>query len=432
MRCYKEKLKQAFFLSLDIFSVFLLPFLLIYLLIRILNNKDEFKRLGEKFGFTKYAFKDKSKNIIWLHAASVGETIALFNITQKLLLNYNILFTTATLSSAQLVKEYFKDAITQNNLIHQSNILDIPWCLHLFLKRWPVKLAISCESEIWPIRILKLHKNHIAQIIVNATMSEKSFKHWQLLPTQFIFTKLNLVLCQNQLIMQKYRALGALKVKVTGNLKAESRPYIKDYELLAQAKQFKRKFLAAISTHAGEEKLILQIYKKLKSLDANLGLILVPRHIERIASIIKMIDEFDFSYMRKTCLTMEEFKNIDILLGDTIGDIGFFLELSYVAFIGKSIYEAQSGGHNPIEAIMMNVPVVSGDKIHNFKDIYASLERDKAVKLVKNEEELEHILYELTSHRALHVNLCKNAFKSLQQMQGAVNLTYKYLQQYLP
>lgn len=437
MLCCTEKSK-SFLLFYNIFSLFLLPVFLVYLLLRVAQNKEEIRRLGERFGFSRLYFKQKDKPIIWLHAASIGESIALFNIVQKLLdeCNYNILFTTGTVTSANLVQDYFAKPIATGVLIHQYNILDLGCSLALFFKHWNIKLAISCESEIWPFRILKLHNKAIPQIIVNATMSEKSFSSWQNIPNiaNFIFSKLNLVLCQNNESKEKYIRLGAPRVIVTGNLKAETEPQIRNKKLFNEVKNVLQNqiFLSAISTHKGEEEIILRIYQKLKFCCKNLRLILIPRHIDRCPIIAQKIGQYNFTYVLKTAIDKcaDDAKNKDIILGDTIGDIGFFLSLSDIAFIGKSIGDDE-GGHNPIEAAMIGVPIISGYKISNFRQIYNSLEKNNAVLMVKNEEELYNNLENLLTNADLRELLVQNAFKTVKNMQGAVKHSYNLLKPYL-
>lgn len=442
MLCCAEKSK-SFFLLLFLFlfnicSLFFLPIFLVYLLWRVAKNKEELHRLGERFGFSRSQFKYRDRPTIWLHASSIGESIALFNIIQKLLndSNYNILVTTGTVTSANLVQDYFSRQIYRGVLVHQYNILDLDWSLALFLKHWNIKLAICCESEIWPFRILKLYNKNISQIIVNATMSQKTFVSWQRIPNiaKFIFNKLNLVLCQNQESKEKYIKLGVARAMVAGNLKAEAKPQIRDKKLFNEVKKIlqNQRFVAAISTHKGEEEIILRIYQKLKFHYKDLGLILVPRHIDRCSFIVEKIKQYNFTYACKSTIDKcpNDANNIDIILGNTIGDMGFFLSLSDIAFIGKSI-GVDEGGHNPIEAAMMGVPIVSGYKVGNFKQIYNILKQNNAAIIVKNEEELYNNLQNLLTNIDLKNQLVQNAFKAIKNMQGAVEYSYNLLKPYL-
>lgn len=441
MLCYIQK--HNFFIYLFVFfinflSFLFLPLFLLYLWIRSKKGKEEFNRLGERFGFTKEKFTIKSKPTIWLHAASVGESVALLNLTQRMLdnKNYNILFTTGTVTSAKLIKATFYEAIDKGFLIHQYNIFDFGWCLNKFIKYWNVKLAINCESELWPNKIFILSLKKIPQIVVNATMSENSFKSWRKFSklTNILFSKINLILTQNQNSLQKYRSLGAKQIIVTGNLKSEAKPYIKEENLLAKLQEITkdRIFISAISTHNGEDELILEIYNNLKKIYNNLGLILIPRHIERSKAIIEHINSYKFTYIRKTGLVNEPelAEKIEIIIGDTIGEIGFFLSLTNIAFIGKSLAKI-GGGHNPIEPILMNVPVISGNKINNFLQIYEKLQKTEACIIVDNEIGLFDAIKLLLDNSDVKEKIIKNAHNTIKNMQGTVELSYNLLQPYL-
>lgn len=413
------------------------PIILIYLAWRSYKSTEQTIRIKERFGFSsKKLFKDDKDRVIWLHAASVGETAALSSIITTILSESksNILVTTATVTACELLHKRFGRAIQSGRLAHQYTVLDIPWAVNRFLNRWRPELFLVCESEIWPIRILELSRRGIPQIIVSATLSKKSAKNWCKVPilSRIIFSRFSLVLCQNADIEARYLALGAKNTYVTGNLKADIGVSPDESTLNILKSIFaKRVVFAAVSTHDGEEKILLESYRKLRQKQPNLAMILVPRHPQRFEKVAELIKQEGFNFIRKTQLdTMPAKVNYDILLGDTIGDMGLYLTCASIVFIGKSLI-LPGGGHNPLEAAMLRKPIISGGYVGNFTEIYELLKQRDAILFADSASELcQHIEILLADHSAYR-QMTDRAENCVTELAGATAKTILALQPYI-
>lgn len=430
-------------LSLSIYQLLLFlvslvfsPLLLLYIYIRVQKGREQFSRLGERFGFgVKQTFSEPKEKTIWLHAASVGETLALAGVIETLLkeTNHNLLLTTTTITASEVLHKRFAEAIAAGRLIHQYNALDFPLVVNCFLNKWQPELSIVCESELWPGRILELSRRCIPQIIVNATMSAKSAKRWAKYPriSRAIFSKFAIILCRNSQIQDYYKSLGAQNTCVTGNLKAGLAVNIdpKGLQILQQL-FVGRLVLAAVSTHDAEEALLLEIYEKLRNIYSDLVLFLVPRHPERASQIAGLIEQTGFSFILKSKMEqVDTEQKIDIMLGDTIGDMGLYLSCANIVFIGKSLLA--KGGHNPLEAAMLKKPIISGCNIENFAEIYDSFQKNEAVLLVKNAKELHMGIIKLLAEPKLCQQMADNAAKCVENLTGATSKTFAAMQPYL-
>jgi len=389
-----------------------------YLLWRALHGKEEWVRRRERLGRSRHKHR-VSGPLIWMHAASVGETMALAPIIDHILAhNIHIILTTGTLASARLVETHF-----ENRLIHQYAPLDLPAALRRFLNFWRPDLMIACESEIWPQRIEMLAARRIPQLILNAHLSSRSFKKWKKYRpiAEHIFSKLDYVLCQESRDFDYYRDLGAPMVAVCGNLKA-------DGVLLADPKQIDlykkslrdRPRWAAISTHDGEEMMAAQVHRLLRKHHPDLITLIVPRHIERADAIARDLNKAGFHVVRKSLNQLPQAQT-DILLGDTIGEMGIYLKLTEIAFVGKSMAggKTQGGGHNPLEPALTGVAILSGPNIENFKTTYQQFVDNKAAQLVNDATMLAGYVHHLLTHPHARQKMIAQASQTARKLSGA-------------
>lgn len=401
------------------------PFVPAYLSIRAAQGKEESRRKRERLG--KSSATRPHGPLIWLHAASVGETLALVPLINHILsIKINVLITTGTVTSANLVQNRFG-----SHVIHQYAPLDIQSAIRSFLDFWKPDLALICESEIWPLRIRALSKHKIPQIMVNAHMSEKSFQAWNKRPNlaKYIFGQIDVAIGQSQKDADQYHALGIKKVSVSGNLKADVAAF-EDKNLLAQYQQaiMDRPVWAAISTHDGEEKVAAIVHTALKKRLPNLLTIIVPRHPERADEILSMLKEKNLTVARRS-LDEVPLDKTDILLGDTIGEMGLFLRLSKVAFIGKSMTD--KGGHNPLEPALLGVPILTGPYFGNFQDVFDTFIEHKGAYIVKDATQLAVQVNMLLVSKKLRQNMIDVAYTTAVNMSGALEHTLKELYPFL-
>jgi len=390
-------------------SIAILPFIAIFLLVRLLKNKEDKKRIFERFGFSnKKTFNDQP---IWIHAVSVGETNSALVLVEDLLKsspNLTILFTTTTISSAKILQE--KIAKFNSKIVHQFLPVDSYFCVEKFLDYWQPKIGLFVESEIWPNLILSSTKRSIAIFLVNARISEKSCNKW-LIAKKFninIFDNFQKIFAQSRKDQEKIQSLTKNKVLYFGNLKSQAPELLFDQqkflELKKQIKQ--REILLCASTHRGEEELLLKIHDNLKKQFPNILTIILLRHPARSDEVIQLLDQKKFCQRSKNQSINDA---TEIYLADTLNELGIFYRLVDFAFIGGSLLPI--GGHNLYEAIKLNCAIITGKEIFNFTEIYDDLLRTDGCVMVKDSTELENVIRKFLSNKQLSKTYNDNANK---------------------
>ena len=200
---------------------------------------------------------------------------------------------------------------------------------------------------------------------------------------------------------------------------------VEKFEVNLDLKKENNKTFIAGSTHKGEDEIVLSVFKKLKEKDNNLKLWLAPRHITRTKDVEELIKQNGFSYNLYS--KNPSFENVDILLLDIMGELAKLYSAVDVAFIGGSFN--QTGGHNPLEAIIFNKPVISGPSIKNFRDIYSILTTNNAAFVVNSEEEFYNKLYKLLFDNDFYTEISKNTETIFNNQQGALNFVINKLKE---
>lgn len=369
-------------------STLFFPFIFLFLVIRLLKKKEDKNRFKERFGFASVQ-KPQDSQIIWIHAVSVGEVNSSFGLAEELLkfsVKNTILITTTTLTSAAIVQQRLPQF--KGRVIHQFLPIDITFCVKKFLKFWQPRAAIFMESEIWPNFIMQARKRGVLSFLINARMSEKSYKKW-LIARKFglnIFDFFAVIFLQKKEDELYFSKLSRSPVLFYGNLKSQAQiPAVDEEEVKNIKKQIgRRKFWLATNTHAGEEEIILKIHQKLKETYPNLLTILVPRHPNRADEIKQLMSDVNFA---QRSYNQPITKNTELYLADTLGEIGNFYALASFTFLGGSFVDV--GGHNPYEPVKLGCLVISGDKVFNAKEAFDLLERENCCVMVNSKEQLE-------------------------------------------
>ncbi len=395
------------------------------LALRAAKGKEDRARRLERFG---YPAADRPQGpLVWLHAASVGETLAVVPLMRELRRrDINVLLTTGTVTSAEIARFRLKDEV-----LHQYVPLDVKPAVRRFLDYWRPDVALSVESEIWPTTLMELHKRHIPQILVNARISDRSFERWQRHQSiaEALLGKLSLVIAQSDVDAERYRDLGAWPVIVSGNIKVDSDAPPCDPVVLDRYKQQidNRKSWAAISTFEGEEKIATMVHRALR---AHTGLlsVVVPRHPERSDEIEAMMVERGMKVARRT-RNDPITPDTDILLGDTIGEMGLYLRLAEIAFVGRSL--TAEGGQNPLEPAMLGCAVLSGPQVGNFRESYQRLVRNGNARIVRDAEMLAKAVHFLMTNDLARHKMIDAGMESMQEMRGALTATMKGLEPYI-
>jgi len=360
--------------------VILSPLIIIY---RIFNKKENPKRFLEKFSINK---KKRGKgNLIWFHCSSVGEFLSVIPLILKLEKMKNIkkiLVTTSTLSSSKIFEKYkFKKTS------HQFYPLDNIYIVKNFLNHWKPSTAIFAESEIWPTMISELKRREIKTVLINARMSEKSFKRWFAFKYfgKNILLKFDYIFPQNKETFLYFKKLGVKKLKFLGNLKFIS--FDNDEIKEVNKQNFKnRKILCSASTHNNEEEIFANLHIKYKKKVPNLITIIIPRHIERTDEISRMLEKKNLKFVRHTEKKVN-LKNCDIYIVDTYGISKSFYKISDIVFLGGSL--VSKGGQNPLEALRFGCNIIHGNHTFNFKDVYKMLEKERLSLKVSGSKDLE-------------------------------------------
>jgi len=322
---------------------------------RAAAGKEIPARLPEREGIT--SVPRPAGRLVWLHAASVGETMSILPVLHALAGQTNILLTTGTVTSAKLAQ-----ARLPENAIHQFVPLDVPGWVEAFLAHWRPDVAVFLESELWPNLLRGCDARNIPRLLLNARMSDKSARNWRRLPgtARALLGGFTTVLAQSAADAEKFRSLG-VAVQEWGNLKFFAAPLPVDEAALAtlQAQIPGRLWLAA-STHPGEEEFCAAAHEKLLPRFPNLTTIIVPRHPERGAAVSALCNNAPRRALGQPPVPGQ------IYVADTLGELGLFFRAAPFAFIGNSL--AGFGGHNIIEPALLARPVISGPHLENFEE----------------------------------------------------------------
>ena len=393
-----------------------------YVAWRATRGKEDRARRRERYGFS-----DRHRPpgpLIWFHAASVGETNAVAPLIESVLeQRISVILTTGTVTSARVAHDRLGDRI-----IHQYVPLDLKPAVSRFLNHWQPDLAIIAESEIWPMTILELGARRVPQVLVNGRLSDRSFASWSKRASlaEALFENLAHVVAQSETDAERFRALGARPVTVSGNLKADSFPPPAPEgaveTILAQIGNRKR--WAAISTHEGEEMIAAEVHQKLKTRYPGIFTVIVPRHPERATAVEAGLVSAGLRVALRS-RGDEVTPETDILLGDTIGEMGLYLRLTDIAFVGRSL--TARGGQNPLEPAMLGTAVLAGKDIQNFNDTYKMLIERGAARLVTDKDMLAGAVNFLLKNDSARKAMSEAGLKTVEEMRGSLSATLQAL-----
>jgi len=367
----------------------------IILIIRLIKKKEDFNRFKEKFCF--FSEKKIKGKLIWFHGASVGELQSIVPLVERLNQNKKIkqiLITSNTLSSSKIISN-----LKYKKVIHQFFPIDVNFLSNIFLNYWKPSVAFFIDSEVWPNMLINLKKNKTPAILINGRITNKSFKNWSIFLSfaKKIFSKFDLCLSSNNESQNYLRILGAKNIKYIGNLKY-SQSEQKIYEIKKNIRKFlkSKKVWCASSTHFDEENFCGLIHKKLKKKHQDLLTIIIPRHINRVSSIKRELENLDLiTHLDEPYSKID--KNTDIYIVNSYGKTKSFYNTCKNVFLGGSLIKR--GGQNPLEAARFGCNILHGKNISNFREIYKFLDKNKISHMVKNRVEFEKKLDFLLSKK---------------------------------
>lgn len=387
------------------------------------KGKEDSARLQERFGYASLARPEG--RLLWIHAASVGECNAALPLISALLTTYpalHVLLTSGTVTSAQLMATRLPE-----RAMHQFVPVDTPQAVERFMAHWQPDVALFIDSELWPNLIMATHASGAEMGLVNARMSEKSYKSWQFAKPLIcsLLEKFTLCFAQSKDDAQRLRGLGIADVQHIGNVKYDVPPLMCDEAALAQLRESigKRPVWVAASTHPGEEAMIAAVHQELTKNFPDILTIIVPRHAHRADEIVQALE--GFSVARRS-LQMPIFPETDIYLADTMGELGLFYRLAQVAFIGGSL--VPHGGQNPIEALLLECPVIMGPHMENFHTVAAMMDRDSACITIKDSPMLAGAVKRLLLHPEVRQELVEAGRKHAKAFSGSLAVIQAKLQ----
>lgn len=362
------------------------------------NGKEDVKRFNERIG--RPTMPRPEGKLIWLHGASVGESVSMLPLIQRILDTYpeaHIIVTTGTVTSADVMQKRLPE-----RAFHQFIPIDNPIFTTRFVRHWQPDVALWFESELWPAVLSSIKRKNIPLILINGRISNKSFKRWQ----QFDFICKELLNCftlclgQSEEDAYRLRVLGAQNSICLGNLKYAGLPLpideAKRAEFIEQAG--KRHMWLASATHDDEEVRIAKVHKRLKQKFPDLLTVIAPRHPQRGDEIKEKINSLEL----KAALRSKNEKitpETDVYIANTIGEMGIWYDVINIVFIGGSLIP--HGGQNFMEPSRVRDAVIVGPHMHNFTDAMNRAKKADAVIQVTDTEELEEIVAGLFENKEL-------------------------------
>ena len=395
------------------------------------------RRLGERFALGLPALKPGG---IWLHAVSVGESIAAAPLVRELLARYPqlpITITCMTPTGSERIRAMFGGPKYAGRVQHCYLPYDLPWAAARFLDRVQPRLAVVMETELWPNHIHQCARRRIPVALANARLSERSARGYGRFRslTAPMLAELSLIAVQTQVEAERFLALGARPecVTVTGSIKFDLQI---DPALLARATALRQQWQAdarpiwiAASTHTGEDEIILAAHAELLRQWPEALLILVPRHPERFAAVHELCRRQGLVTRRRS--SAEPLQAGDqVLLGDTMGELLFLYALADIAFVGGSL--VANGGHNLLEPAALGKPVLSGPHLFNFLDIATQLRDAGALLEVDDAQALAQQVARLWREPAVARSMDEAGLGVMRANQGALARLLAGLKPLLP
>lgn len=383
--------------------------------------------------FTKLGFYDikldHNKQTIFFHAVSVGEVNAveqLIKSTRQAFPEANIVLSTTTKTGQEIAHKKLEktvDAITYFPF-------DFFFSVNAFLNSVKPDKIIIAETEIWPDFVYLAKRRNIPVYIVNGRLSPHSYNGYKKFSFFFkpVLAQYKGIFMQTQGDVERILNVGADPeiTKFMGNLKFDIKPTMNAQQITELANSIKlngARLIVAASTHKGEDEIVLGAFKTLKSEFPDIKLLLAPRHPERYEKVTQLLEETGMAFGKRS--QGDTFENNDIIMLDTMGELMKMFSISHLAFIGGSF--SNTGGHNPLEANIWGKPVVSGECVFNFKDIYAYLTQTNAAKLSSSEQELTEDMKKLLCDCDFYKKACEDTHKIFDENSGAVEFVINVL-----
>lgn len=395
----------------------LLPFILVRLWWHGRRAPELRRNWPQRLGFVPRV----AGTVVWVHAVSVGETIAAGPMVRRLLArdpSITILMTAMTDTGLAQARKMFGDRVQ-----YAYAPYDTPGSIRRFLNRAQPRILVIMETEIWPNMIRQCRALGVPVFLINARLSERSAQGYERIKSLAvpIMGSISWVAAQAEKDAERFCRIGvaASKVAVTGSVKfdVDIPGGVRDAAMALRETLSNRMVWIAGSTHEGEDIQLLEAHRKVLDAHPEALLIIVPRHPERFESVADKVVKAGLSLARRS--TCDDPGKADVYLGDTMGELMMLYGASDMAFVGGSLIER--GGHNPLEPAAWGIPVFSGPHVFNFETIYQRLLDDSGVKLVANAEELATHIASLVSDSDERTAIGDRALAVVNKNRGALD-----------
>ena len=352
---------------------------------RLRAGKEDPARLSERRG--KASAPRPDGQVLWLHGASVGESLSILPLVEALTERHpelHFLVTTGTVTSASLMASRLGE-----RAVHQYIPIDQPHFVRSFLEHWRPDAAFFVESELWPVMLGQSYELGIPMALINGRMSPRTFESWQgrRSAARELLSVFDLVIAQNAENAERFEALSDRPVGTLGNLKLAAEPLPAPPNMVDEVAGWiagRPRWLAA-STHETEEIQVLSAHRQILAKLPDTVLFLAPRHPARGDEIVEICHDHGFPVARRShgeTITADT----QVYLADTLGELGTFYSLSDIAFVGGSF--PAIGGHNPLEPARLGCAILHGPEVFNFADTYDAMRKNGSAALVRNERDL--------------------------------------------
>ena len=410
-----------------------LPIIFIRMLLRSRKAPEYRHRWAERVGFIS---NPPVQDGVWVHAVSVGETLAAVPLIKRIQTEYPdlpITVTTMTPTGSEQVIRHFSDSV-----FHVYIPYDLPSAVGRLLNKISPRLLIVMETELWPNLIDQCHRRNVPVVIANARLSERSATGYGRLKSLVrpMLQQLSLVVAQAEADRQRFERIGAeaSRTVVSGNIKFDtflSEQIKNDAQSLRTEwglEDNQRKVLIAASTHEREESVLLAAFQRLLMDFPSLLLLIVPRHPERFNEVEKLCNQQELNVLRfssrRPCTAQTQ-----VVIGDTVGDLMTLYGVADIAFVGGSLVE--TGGHNLLEPAVWALPVLSGPHLFNFAEAERLMLEAGALQIVNDEYGLAQEIATLLGDQDLRNGMGNAAFKVVEQNSGSMERLYTHIVPFL-
>lgn len=384
---------------------------------RASHGKEDLSRANERLGRPRR--ERPHGELIWMHGASVGESLACLPLINTLIEkgHRNFLVTTGTVTSAELMAERLPAGA-----FHQFLPLDTPSATASFLDHWRPDVGLFIDSDLWPNLLMAAKARAVPLALINARISQRSFGGWQRAPktVRSLLSAFEVCLAQDEAIADRLSILGARDVRTVGSLKADAPALPADTQRLAALEDAlgQRRLLLASQTHPGEDETVLPAHDALRRRFDDLLTIIVPRHRDRGADIAALCGT---RKARRRSLGELPDSETAVYVADTLGELGLFYRLAPFAFMGGSLIP--HGGQNPLEAARLHCAVMAGPHTFNFDSAYKAIFAAQGEGLVQSSTEIAELAERLLTNPDKLCAIRNAAFEGALTLGGAVAKT---------